>query len=285
MYKIELKLDGDFVNNFYSGSIYDLVFLDLEFWPHLIKGKAEQRIYGYTLTRILKASKQQYIKIKFLESEEEEQQLVKEIVEDINKLKNKIFIGFNIKSSDMNMLRKRLKLLNLYTEPLDINIFDLISQSASGYKGLSGLFTYLEIKVDKKIHGSYFRTHPRKVLAKKRGYAEMLINMFEYCLEDATAYFEIVSKWKNKLPLVTKEAIENELIYNKDSTIEPHAPTNLMLEVSPEFYTLLQNLSREIHVSESDVLRLGLALLKIVLEAEKSGQKIGIVDKDERRDL
>ncbi|OYD92963.1 hypothetical protein CDG76_19865 [Nostoc sp. 'Peltigera membranacea cyanobiont' 210A] len=65
MYKIEVKIDGQFINNFSNGSIYDLVFLDLEFWPDYlqVQGKAVQKIYGYTITRLLKTSKQQYIKM------------------------------------------------------------------------------------------------------------------------------------------------------------------------------------------------------------------------------
>ncbi|NDJ25624.1 hypothetical protein GS682_29240 [Nostoc sp. B(2019)] len=84
MYNLEIKIDGQFVNNFYNGSIYDLVFIDLEFWPHYVEGKAVQKIYGYTITRLLKTSKQQYIKIKFLEFEAEERELVEEIVKDID---------------------------------------------------------------------------------------------------------------------------------------------------------------------------------------------------------
>lgn len=63
--------------------------------------------------------------------------------------------------------------------------------------------------------------------------------------------------------------------------METNDQIKFSLEVSPEFYTTLQNLSSETHVSESDVLRKALALLKIAVEAEKRGQKIGIVEKDQ----
>ena len=63
--------------------------------------------------------------------------------------------------------------------------------------------------------------------------------------------------------------------------METNNQIKFSLEVSPEFYTTLQNLSSETHVSEGDVLRKALALLKIAVEAEKRGQKIGIVEKDQ----
>ncbi|MBD2184148.1 ribbon-helix-helix domain-containing protein [Planktothrix sp. FACHB-1355] len=66
-----------------------------------------------------------------------------------------------------------------------------------------------------------------------------------------------------------------------EPTMETNDQIKFSLEVSPEFYTTLQNLSSETHVSESDVLRKALALLKIAVEAEKRGQKIGIVEKDQ----
>ncbi len=125
MYKLETQIDGHFVNNFYNGSIYDLVFLDLEFWPDYINGRGVRRIYGYTITRILKTSKKQYIKIKFLEAPKEEEQLVKDILQEIHRLGHKIFVGFNIKESDIKMLKIRLKAMNIYSESINVKIFDL----------------------------------------------------------------------------------------------------------------------------------------------------------------
>ncbi len=169
MYKIEIQIDGQFHNNFYTGSIYDLVFIDLEFWPHYIHGKAVQKIYGYTITRLLKTSKKQYIKIKFLEFEDEEKQLVEEIIQDIEKFKNKIFIGFNIQGSDMITLKSRIKSLSLSSNINIINLFDFRKYSIKyGYKGLNSLFEYLEVKVNKKIDGSYFRKNPKKVFLEKK---------------------------------------------------------------------------------------------------------------------
>ncbi|MDM9583905.1 hypothetical protein [Nostoc sp. GT001] len=213
MYKIEVKIDGQFINNFSNDSIYDLVFLDLEFWPDYlqVQGKAVQRIYGYTITRLLKRTNQQYIKVKFLEFEVEEEQLVKEIMQDISRLKNKTFIGFEIKKSDLKTLRNRFKALSIYPNVNEIKLFDFRDYSQEyGYKGLNGLFEQLEIKVNKKIDGKYFRKNPNKVFLRKRGWIDILLNMFEYCLEDATGYFEIVSNWNKKNPLITKNMITSE---------------------------------------------------------------------------
>ena len=211
MYKIEVKIDGQFINKFYNASIYDLVFLDLEFWPDYVEGKAVQKIYGYTITRLLRTSKQQYIKVKFLEFKIEEKQLVKEIMQDIYMLKNKVFIGFNIKDSDLIMLRNRSKALAISSNVNEIKLFDFRKYSQFyGYKGLNGLFEHLGIKVNKKIDGSYFRRNPRKVFLRKSGWTKILLNMFEYCLEDAAGYFEIVSNWNKKIPLITKDMITNE---------------------------------------------------------------------------
>ncbi|MBL1199590.1 MAG: hypothetical protein FWK04_10980 [Nostoc sp. GBBB01] len=218
MYKIEVKIDGQFNNNFYTGSIYDLVFIDLEFWPHYIQGKAVQKIYGYTITRLLKTSKKQYIKIKFLEFEYEEKQLVEEILQDIERFKNKIFIGFNIQDSDMITLKNRIKNLSIYSNINIINLFDFRKYSTKyGYKGLNGLFEYLKVKVNKKIDGSYFRKNPNKVFFRKKDWINILINMFEYCLEDAAGYFEIVLNWNKKIPKINKDMIITESLNYSES--------------------------------------------------------------------
>jgi hypothetical protein len=218
MYQLEIKIDGQFANNFYHGSIYDLVFFDLEFWPdYKNNGKAVQRIYGYTMTRIIKSSKLQHIKIKFLEFETEEEQLIKEILQDIYKLQNKFFIGFNLKDSDLATLKNRLKMLSIQSNTTIINIFDFRKYSKSHeYKGLNGLFEYLEIKVNKKINGSYFRKNPRRVLCRKSGWIDILINMFDYCLEDAAGYFKIVSNWNKKFSRITKDMITSESLNSSD---------------------------------------------------------------------
>jgi hypothetical protein len=52
-----------------------------------------------------------------------------------------------------------------------------------------------------------------QVLNKKCGYQDILVTMFDYCLRDAAGYFEIVSKWNNKFPLVIKDAITRDSLY------------------------------------------------------------------------
>ncbi len=251
MYKLEIKLDGKFINNFSTGSIYDLVFIDLEFWPDYVNGKATQRIYGYTLTRILKTSKQQYIKVKFLEFETEEEELIKEIIKDIDNLKDKIFIGFNIIGSDLITLRKRLKALSIYTNSNKLNIFDFQKYSKiKGYKGLNGLFEYLEIKVNKKIDGRYFHKNAKKVFSQKNGWIDILLPMFEYCLEDAAGYFEIVSNWHKKNSRITKDMITNELVCylpkeKKLSLQSVQLEEEIKIELEKEILTVEDNQSSQ----------------------------------------
>jgi len=228
MYKLELKIDGKFVNNFYNGSIYDLVFLDLEFWPDYdyTEGKAVQRIYGYTLTRLIKSNKKQYIKIKFLEFKTEEEELIKEITQDIDALSDKVLIGFNIKDSDLVTLRNRLKVMSIDTDVKSVNIFDFRKYSKSyEYRGLNGLFEYLAIKVNKKIDGSYFHKNAKKIFSRKSPWKDILLNMFEYCLEDAAGHFEIVSNWNTRFPKITKDMVTSELLnysaIEKETSFQP----------------------------------------------------------------
>ena len=213
MYKLEVQIDGQFVNNFYNGSIYDLVFLDLEFWTDYVKRKCCKQniwIYDYSSFQIKQTA---IYKNYVLEHKVEEEQLVKEIMKDIDILKNKVFVGFHIKGSDFITLKRRLKALSIDSKnKLKIIDFRLHPKSIE-YKGLNGLFKYLEVKVNKKIDGSYFRRNPQKVFARKIGWIEILLNMFEYCLEDAAAYFNIVSNWNKKIPLISKDMIETELLY------------------------------------------------------------------------
>ena len=91
-------------------------------------------------------------------------------MQDISRLKNKIFIGFEIKDSDLITLKNRAKALSIYSNVNEIKLFDFRDYSQKyGYKGLNGLFKHLEIKVNKKIDGSYFRNNPRKVFLRKSG--------------------------------------------------------------------------------------------------------------------
>ncbi|OYD92964.1 hypothetical protein CDG76_19875 [Nostoc sp. 'Peltigera membranacea cyanobiont' 210A] len=108
-------------------------------------------------------------------------------------------------------MRNRSKALAIHSNVNEIKLFDFRDYSELyGYKGLNGLFEHLEIKVNKKIVGSYFRKNPRKVFLRKSGWIDILLNMFEYCLEDAAGYFEIVSNWNQKNPIITEDMIKSE---------------------------------------------------------------------------
>ena len=50
----------------------------------------------------------------------------------------------------------------------------------------------------------------------------------------------------------------------------------LSVEVSPELYRTIDRLAKQGHESKSDVLRKGIALMQVALEAKQDGKKIGI---------
>lgn len=252
MYKIEKKLDGNFVNNFYHGSIYDLVFIDLEFWTDYVNKKPVQRIYGYTITRILKSSKQQFIKIKFLEDKNEEKQLVNEIISDIYAFKNKIFIGFNIKDSDFLTLKKRLKSLSIKSQQLDINFFDLAKVNKEiKHQGLNNLFKKLGVKFNKKINGKYFYKNTKKIFTKTNGWIDCLLNMFEYCLEDAAAYFELVANWNKKFSVVTKQIISGESLVSYSQNLKSdHLQETWMIPNEEDYGITINSLLNTIFYEE-----------------------------------
>ncbi|MBV9852213.1 MAG: DNA-binding protein [Armatimonadetes bacterium] len=54
------------------------------------------------------------------------------------------------------------------------------------------------------------------------------------------------------------------------------------LDISPELYSKLQSLARDIHGTKSDVLRKSLALMDVAVQAKKSGKKIGIADRSDQ---
>lgn len=208
MFKKELWIDRQFINNFYKGSIYDLVFLDLEFWPDRDRGKSVQRIFGYTLTRLLKSNKQQHIKIHLLESRQEEKELIQFLIRDLSVLHKKIFVGFNIVHSDIYVLQKRLKHFKIKPKIDKISVFDLENKRKEGLnRGLNNLFSCLEIPIAKEIDGLYFRLNCNKVFSQSRDRDNILETMYEYCLEDARNYFHIVSNWNNKFPLILPERL------------------------------------------------------------------------------
>jgi hypothetical protein len=207
MYKKEFKIPSQYTNNFYDGSIYDLVFLDLEWCRDFHQdGLAVQKIFGYTLTRILENSNEQYIKIQFIESSTQEKKIIQDILNDLQNFQNKYFIGYGLSTSDMFCLRQRMEALDFIPKVDKIKILDLqkTSQRNDLNQGLNNLFAYLGIPIYKKIKGYYVFRNGSKVLHKEKGYETVLNEIYEYCLEDAENYFHIIHNWQSHFPLVDR---------------------------------------------------------------------------------
>jgi len=207
MYKREFKIPSQYTNNFYDGSIYDLVFLDLEWCRDFHNdGLAVQKIFGYTLTRILENSNEQYIKIQFIESSTQEKRIIQDILNDLQSFQGKYFIGYGLSTSDMFCLRQRIAALDFIPKVDSIKILDLqkTSQRDDLNQGLNNLFAYLGIPICKRIKGYYVFRNGSKVLRKEKGYEVILNEIYEYCLEDAENYFHIISNWQTQFPLVDR---------------------------------------------------------------------------------
>lgn len=52
----------------------------------------------------------------------------------------------------------------------------------------------------------------------------------------------------------------------------------LSVEVSKELDAALEQLAKDVHGTKSDVLRKGIALLQVAVDAKKQGQKFGVAD-------
>jgi predicted transcriptional regulator len=52
----------------------------------------------------------------------------------------------------------------------------------------------------------------------------------------------------------------------------------LSVDVSPELDAMLEQLAKDVHGTKSDVLRKGIALLQVAVDAKKQGQKFGVAD-------
>jgi hypothetical protein len=206
MYKREFKLPSQHINNFYNGSIYDLVFLDLEWCRDFHKNGVIQKIFGYTLTRILEGSNEQYIKIQFIESSTQEKRIIQDILNDLYSLQGKYFIGYGLSTSDMFCLRQRIDALDFIPKVESIRILDLqtTSQRTDLDQGLNNLFAYLGIPIDKRIKGYYVFRNGIKILRKEKGYETILNEIYEYCLEDAENYFHIINNWQTQFPLIDR---------------------------------------------------------------------------------
>lgn len=55
----------------------------------------------------------------------------------------------------------------------------------------------------------------------------------------------------------------------------------LSLDVSPELYTLLENLATTTGGTKSEVLRKAIALMEVAVDAKRQGKKFGIAEKDQ----
>ncbi len=55
----------------------------------------------------------------------------------------------------------------------------------------------------------------------------------------------------------------------------------LSADISPELYDKLTELSEEMNVTKSDVLRRAIALVDVALQAKKSGKKFGVAEKNQ----
>jgi predicted transcriptional regulator len=55
----------------------------------------------------------------------------------------------------------------------------------------------------------------------------------------------------------------------------------LNVEVSPELYETIDRLAKDGHESKGDILRKGIAFMKVALEAKRQGKKLGIAASDQ----
>lgn len=59
------------------------------------------------------------------------------------------------------------------------------------------------------------------------------------------------------------------------------AKVRLSADISPELYDKLTELSEEMNVTKSDVLRRAIALVDVALQAKKAGKKFGVAEKNQ----
>jgi hypothetical protein len=52
----------------------------------------------------------------------------------------------------------------------------------------------------------------------------------------------------------------------------------LSVDVAPELDAILEQLAKDVHGTKSDVLRKGIALLQVAVDAKKQGQKFGVAN-------
>jgi len=54
----------------------------------------------------------------------------------------------------------------------------------------------------------------------------------------------------------------------------------MSLHISPELNEELEQMSEEAHASKSDILRKAIALIKVAMDAKKSGKKLAILNEN-----
>jgi hypothetical protein len=203
MFCRELVVAETYGNNFYDGALDDLVFFDLEWCRDFTpQGLVNNKLFGYTMTRILPPGDRQYIRIQLIEQREQERDLIATIVEDLYQFQDKYFVGYGISTSDIACLRQRLEAMHLIPRVTQMQMFDLqrSGRHPELRQGLNRLFAHLQIPIHKAIEGRYIYTHGMRVLRRQEGYEAVLQAIYEYCLEDARNYFHIVAKWGDFFP-------------------------------------------------------------------------------------
>jgi hypothetical protein len=56
----------------------------------------------------------------------------------------------------------------------------------------------------------------------------------------------------------------------------------LSVDVSPQFYKMLDKMAEESHSSKSDILKKSVVLMNVALDEGKKGHQVGIIDKDDK---
>jgi hypothetical protein len=65
------------------------------------------------------------------------------------------------------------------------------------------------------------------------------------------------------------------------SLTEERGKIRLSLDISPEANDLLESLAASIGGTKSEVLRKGIALMQVAIDAKRQGKKFGIAEKDQ----
>jgi predicted transcriptional regulator len=58
--------------------------------------------------------------------------------------------------------------------------------------------------------------------------------------------------------------------------------TQLIIDVSPELNEALENLADNANLTKSEILRRAIALMKVAAQAQEKGQKLVVIDQDQK---